>query len=413
MLDVFDIKLGTDVMPVLDAETKGLVAVQMLDAVQTIADVLTTNDGGMGWKVSFDPGINAYTDRESGKRHIVVSAKPMLDAKPGTPMADVAKVMTGFVVHEVGHTEIDFFEAVRARWPGKKLPLTLANIIEDVVLELRTVEHYRGFADYGEGNVFYPTLEWVAERTCPKTPLKWSGSTGHKVNVTGQIVRYRPFVTFSPDEVTQTHLRWVEDEWMPGIHIGLTPSGCVELIERWLDYVKATMADDEEPEPPVTDGPTGTSTETSDQTIPDEDDNPGTEGGNEPTEGGDEPGGDGEDDEDGSTEGGDEPSDEPGGDTEGDRGGDGNDADHGDRVDLPKGSTDSGGSGGSGQGIAEATDPVDDYVEEDLPQSFDDLAKVDTADQHQQHDIARKEAEERVTTRLDAGAFGRMRVIFK
>jgi hypothetical protein len=425
-LDVFDIKLGTDVMPRLDAENTGLVAVKMLDAVQTIADVLTTNDGGQGWKVSFDPGLNAYTDRTSGKRSIVVSAKPMLDAKPGTPMANVAAIMTGFVVHEVGHTELDFFTAVKNRWPGKTLPLTLANIIEDVVLEERTCARYNGFADHGRGNIFRPTLEWVAELTSPKTPLTWSGSTGHKVNVTGQIVRYRDFVSFSEDKVTQTHLRWVEDEWMPGITADLTPKGCVELIERWLDHVKATLAEDEpEPEkPPVTDGPTGTST---DQSLPDEDDDGDTEGEDGGGEDGEDDGeaeGDGEDsDEDGDTEGdadsdsdddtegeGDDDSEESGSET-GERGGDGNDADTLNRTEGGKGDTDSEGAGGSGQAIAEASDPIDDFVPEDLPQTFDELSKPDEG--YEQQRIATAEGEERVTTRLDAGAYGRMRVIFR
>ena len=81
--------------------------------------------------------------------------------------------MTGFAVHEVGHTKLDFYAAIVKRWPGKKLPITLGNIIEDVVLEMRTVERFPGFADHGEGNVFRPTLEWVAKEPAP--PLRWSG----------------------------------------------------------------------------------------------------------------------------------------------------------------------------------------------------------------------------------------------
>ena len=439
-MDVFDIKLGTDVMPRLDEDNLGLVAVKMLDAVQTIADVLTTNDGGKGWTVSFDPGMNAYTDRTSGRRSIVVSAKPMLDAKPGTPLARVAEVMAGFVVHEVGHTELDFFTAVKNEWPGKTLPLTLANIIEDVVLEARTVRRYNGFADHGEGNIFRPTLVWVANETCPKTPLKWSGSTGHKVNVTGQIVRYRDFVSFDTDEVTQTHLRWVE-EWMQGITFDLTPSGCVALIRAWLDHVKDTLSDDVVEEPPIPDFPGGDFP--SGQSLPNEDDDDsepkgsgkgddGEDGEGNPTGGdgdseesddddedGTEGGGDSDDDEDGEsgTEGEDgDDEDGPttdGGDGDGEgRGGDGNDADTLNRVDADKGANDGSGKGGSGQAIAEASDEdvLDDFVEEDLPESWDDTAKPEG---FQQNKVASAEADERVTTRLDAGAHGKMRVIFR
>ena len=214
-LDVFDIKLGRHQMPRLDADNTGLVAVQLLDAVQTVVDVLTDNDGGKGWTVGFDPTANAYTDRSAARR-IVVSVKPLLDAKPGEPLSKVAAIMTGFAVHEVGHTKLNFFDAISARWPGAMLPKTLGNIIEDVVLELRTVERYPGFADHGEGNVFRPTLEWIAKLTCPTTPLEWAGSTGHKVNVVGQMLRYREFVTFSNDPVTQAALSFVET-WMTGI----------------------------------------------------------------------------------------------------------------------------------------------------------------------------------------------------
>jgi hypothetical protein len=444
-LEVFDLKLGKGAtVPYMTDDSRGLVAVKLLDAVQTIADVLTVNDGGKGWTVTFDPGINAYTDRGEA-RHIVVSGKPLFDAKPGTPLVDVAKVMSGFVVHEVGHTGLDFFTAVRDRWPGKTLPLTLANIIEDVVLELRTVDRYRGFADHGDGNIFRPTLEWVAEKTSPKTPLKWSGSTGHKVNVTGQIVRYRDFVSFDTDEVTQTHLRWVEDEWMPGITIDLTPEGCVALIERWLDHVMATKEQDEPtpepPKPPTTDGGTG-----SDQTLPNEDEDEGKgsgEGGDTEGEDGDGEGnpgggdteGDDSDDEDSTEGGGDSESDDDGedgtsgsedGDEDGEggqpgddgdgtsRSGDGNDADTMNRVDAPKGANDGPGKGGSGQAVAEAADEnevLDDFEPDDLTDSFDETAKPEG--QYEQRRLNEAEQMERVTTRVDAGAFGKMRVVFK
>ena len=422
VLDVFSQKLGDELMPRLDADNTGLVAVQMLDAIQTVVNVLTDNDGGKGWTVTFDPGINAYTDR-SAKRHIVVSGKPLLDARPGERLDKVAAIMTGFAVHEVGHTKLDFYSAIVKRWPGKKLPLTLGNIIEDVVLEMRTVERFPGFADNGEGNVFYPTLEWVAKKTCPTTPLEWKGSTGHRVNIVGQIVRYRDFVSFTNDEKTQDALNFVE-QWMTGITASLTASGCVTLIAELLDYLKAT--EDEEPEvptPPDTgcEFPTGESR----QEIPDEDepkpgegegkggdgeaedgdDEGGTEGGDDESEDGEGEGGDGDDGEAEDGEG-------EGEDGEG-RDGDGNDADHEGRIDAPTGANDGKGKGGSGQGVAdtdEDADVDDGFDEADLDESFDDLAKGDTG---QQRRLNEAEQTERVTTRMDAGAFGKMRVIWK
>lgn len=436
VLDVFDIKLGPDAkMPRLDADNTGLVAVQLLDAVQTVVDVLTDNDGGKGWTVSFDPTVNAYTDR-SAKRRIVVSVKPMLDAKPGDSLTKVAAIMTGFAVHEVGHTKLDFYTAIAKRWPGAQLPKVLGNIIEDVVLEMRTVERYTGFADHGEGNIFRPTLEWVAELTCPKTPLKWAGSTGYKTNVVGQILRYKEFVTFGDDKATQDAIEWVE-RWAEDITPALGPSGCVALIERLLAYMKASVeAETPEPTPDLPEGD-----ETNDniaQSIPDEDDTEGEgqpggdpddddseesdDGGSEgdgldddgEAEAGD---GEGSDGEDGEADGESDDDGEDGGAGDGDgegRSGDGNDADTMDRGEAAKGANDGDGAGGSGQAVAEAGDDIGDpdegFDERDLNDDFD---KVSKPEGYEQHRVNMAEQEERVTTRVDAGAFGKMRVIFK
>jgi hypothetical protein len=367
---------------------------------------------------------------------MVVSVKPMLDAKPGTPLAKVAAVMTGFTVHEIGHTKLDFYTAIEKRWPKKHLPKVLGNIIEDVVLEQRTVAKYPGFADHGDGNIFRPTLEWMADLTCPKTPLVWKGSTGHKVNIVGQVLRYREFVTFGNDAETQAALNFVE-QWATGITAALGPSGCVTLIEELLAYMKATK-EQETPEPPV---PPTTECEFpfgngGQQEIPDEDDDD-TEGGDTDGEGGEDgedgqPGGgngEAEDgDEDGDTEGegegdgdgsddgdgdGDDTTEGGEGEGEGARSGDGNDADHGNRTEAPKGTNDGDGKGGSGQSVSEAGDEgdVDDgFDEADLDKTLDEVSKPEG---YEQNRIATAEADERVTTRMDAGAHGKMRVIFR
>jgi hypothetical protein len=441
-LDIFDIKLGTEKKPYLTSENTGLVAVQMLDAVQTIVDVLTDAEGG-GWKVSFDPGMSAYTERVGGKRNICISVKPLLDAPSGTPLSDIAAVMTGFAVHEIGHTKLDYFTAVRARWPGKQLPITLANIIEDVVLELRTVDRYNGFADHGRGTIFDPALNWVAKRTCPTYPLKWEGTSGHKVNVVGQMLRYKGFVSYSPDAKTQAALAWI-DLWSVGIHKDLTPKGCVALIEDVLAYMKATHEDEPEPvtepEPEPTEGG-----EDSGQSLPNEDpdDTEGDDGDGDGSDGddGDTEGDDGDSDSDGDgdgedgdgngtegdgedtgsggmdsdTEGGDSDDGDPDGDGEGegDKSGDGNDADHGSRVNAGKGTNDGDGAGGSGQAVAEAGDDVDEgFDPDDLNPTFDEVSKADKHDAGQAR-INHAEREERTTVRVDAGAHGKMRVIFQ
>lgn len=442
VLDVYNIKLGTETMPSLDPETTGFVAVKLLDAVQTVVDVLTDNDGHGGWTVTFDPTANAYTDR-SAKRKIVVSVKPLYDARPGDSLAGVASIMTGLAVHEIGHTKLNFYDAIQKRWPGKKLPLVLGNIIEDVVLEARTVDRYAGFADNGNGTVFHPALDWMAGQFPAPEALRWSGTVGHKVNVVGQIVRYRDYVTFSADETTQTQLRWVE-EWAEGITARTEAADAVVLIETLLDHIKATLADDEDVEPPVQKPPVNDGGDDGgQQTIPDDEDgDDDTEGGDQPggdddggndTEGGDDDGGEGEgnpttkpgttegdddadgDDEGGTTDGGDEDGTDTtdgGEDGEG-RDGDGNDADTMNRGEAKQGTNDQHGGGGSGQSVSEASEPdVDDgFDPADLDPTFDDMAKPENTGQ--QDFVNRQEQEERRTTRLDAGEHGKMRVIFR
>jgi hypothetical protein len=52
-----------------------------------------------------------------------------------------------------------------------------------------------------------------------------------------------------------------------------------------------------------------------------------------------------------------------------------------------------------------------DFDKSEVLDSFDELATPD--DTYDQHRIDMAEQEERITTRVDAGAFGKMRVIFK
>jgi len=441
-LDIFTQKLGDLTRPFdfrSNPETMGIVADKMLDAVQTVVDVMSDPKTGRPYRVSFAPGASAFTDR--GERIIVISGKPLMEAQTGTPLADVAAVMTGFALHEVGHANRDgkLFKAVEDRWPGKDVPKRLANILEDVALELATVDRYAGFKQ-----VFDPTMGWVAKNTCPTFPIPWGTKTGDRVNLAGQVVRYRPFVRFADDPQTAKAVKFFDD-WRDAITGDITVPAALRMIADALAFIH-DHSDDPEPEPPVQpptppEGPTtdggdepepgdgdpgegkgggGTTTE---QTIPDDEDEDDTEGdgdgsdgdGNDgDDDGGTEGGGDSDDDEDGQpTEGGDDDDGEGKGNGDGEgRSGDGNDADTLDRTDAPKGANDGDGKGGSGQAVSE-TDPDEGFDPADVDSSFDEVAKPDDGFYSDQNRIASAEAEERVTTRMDAGAHGTMRVIFR
>jgi hypothetical protein len=446
-LDIFEHRFGDETHPgALSADgdnSLGQAGLKMLDAIQTVVDVLSDKDAS--YKVGFANTSSAFTDHKG--RRIVISGLPLTKAPKGTPYRDIAAVLTGFAVHEVGHTKKPgIIDAVRAEWPGKRLPQVLGNVIEDVVLEARTVERYAGLTD-----VFAPTFEWVARETCPTSPLKWGGSTGHKVNIMGQVVRYRPWVTFTNDAATQTAVAF-GDEWAQRITAKTTPQQGVELVRDMLAFIHEPIEDEDEDEG-NTEGDEGESQpgegegegegtegggDGSEQALPDEDDDDDdtegepaesddegddTEGGSAtdapPIDEGDTEGDDGEGG-GGESDGGEDDSESDGeadgedADGEG-KGGHSLDADTMDRSEADKGTNDGPGAGGSGQSISEAgdedpDDPDNGLDESELDKSFDELASESNYVDRTLQDAV---DEERITSRLDAGEHGKMRVIFR
>jgi hypothetical protein len=441
VLDIFEHRFGDETVPRTglhadDENSLGEAGMRMLDCIQTVVDVLS--DAGAGYRVGFANTASAFTDHNV--KRIIISGLPLTKAKSGTPYRDIAAVLTGFAVHEVGHTKRPgIIDAVRREWPGKTLPGTLGNIIEDVVLEARTVERYAGLRD-----VFVPTFEWVAKETCPTHTLVWKGSTGHKVNIIGQMVRYRDYVTFGTDAKTQDALRFFTD-WGDRITAKTTPQQGVALVREALAYIHAP--DDDEPEPEGEGEGEDEGEDTGNGGEPDGEGNPGkgnpggdTEGlpdeddDDEPddTEGdGEGEGEDGEGESESGTEGEGEDESEGSGSADGDGEGEGEgngpsdpdaegetghglDADTLDRTTADKGANDGTGAGGSGQAVSEAGDVEDPDAgldKDDLDKSFDEVAHQGNgyADRALQNAVD----EERITTRLDAKEHGTMRVIFR
>ena len=425
-LDIFEHRFGDAVKPTAklaadtDTDSMGEVGMKMLDAVQTVVDVLADSTN-KGFRVSFAPLASAYTS--DSKRTIVISGLPLLNAPAGTPYRDIAAILTGFAVHEVGHTKRPgIIDAVRNEWPGKKLPPILGNIIEDVVLEARVVERYAGLRD-----VFDPTFEWVAEQSCPKYPIAWSGSTGHKVNVIGQMVRYRDFVTFASDAITQKQLRWF-DEWAARITAKTTPAEGVALVREALARIHDTADEDEPGEGEAEDEQSGKGKGKDTEALPNEDDAEGEgddgdgngdgegNGDDDDTEGDD---GDGDADGEGQGQGteGDSDADGEGGDGQGEDGEGANTSDAADaqanRIETGEGANDGTGAGGSGQAIADpgVEDPDLGLDEHEVDKSFDETASQGS--QFQNEVLQQQVNEERTSERINAGIHGRMKVIFR
>ncbi len=434
-----------------DPEEQAMLAVRMLDAVQTIADVLM--DEGMRYRVGFADLDTAYSDHTH--RQIVISAKPMTEG--GRPFDEIAAIMTGFAVHEIGHTknrELAFSKAVRDEWPGKVTPHRLANILGDVRLEAAIVARFAGLRD-----VFVPTMVWVADKVSPKHEIAYGKTLHDRLNFVGQAVRYADVTTFATDPETQSQLRWWQD-W-GAVDDGTDNDAMLQRVRDGLARIREGAEHEPPPvEPPGPDGgckfPTGNPPDGN----PDGDEEPPTEGGDEPggsTEGGDEPdddgdgddteggdgdgddsdddeepteggnsGGDGDDDEDEPTEGGDsdgDPDDDgegnPG-DTEGDDdeptdgpGGqfaEGKTLDRIEGGDAPQGD----GAGGSGQAVSNApdADPDEGLDTDKLNKTQDDLTEgePDWNERAEKNKLQRAVNEERSSSRLNGGAYGTMRV---
>lgn len=400
-----------------------MLAVRMLDAVQTIADVLM--DEGVRYRVSFADLDTAYSDHQH--RNIVISAKPMTEG--GRPFDEIAAIMTGFAVHEIGHTkdrERQFSAAVNAEWPGKTTPHRLANILGDVRLEAAIIARFAGLRD-----VFVPTMTWVSDKIVVPTNLAYGKTLHDRLNFVGQAVRYADVTQFATDPETQSQLRWWQ-EW-GRVDDSTDNAAMLQRVRDGIAHVREGAEHEPvaPPQPPTGGTPTGNPPSGNpDEDFPEGEEPQGeTPGGS--TEGGDEQGegGSGEGDTEGedepqgeSTEGGDEDGDEgegnPGGDTEGEPEPD--DKPHGqlaegktlDRIeggDTPQGD----GEGGSGQAVSNApdADPDEGLDRDKLAKTQDDLTgSEDYGEKWRQQQLQRAVNEERSSSRLDGGAYGKMRV---
>ena len=211
-LSIFDRYMGSDdeALWPYDAEAQGLLAVEVLDSVQTIVDVLV--ERGQDYRVGFAPDSTAYTDFNS--KRIAITAKPLTEG--GKPLADVLDILTGFAVHEVGHARMDdtLTRRITAEWPGKVSPGRLSNTMQDVRLESAMILRYPGLA-----GVFDPTMEWVANQGptgAAADPVAYGTALDERLNFVAAIARYRPWITLATDAATVAEDAWWS-AWLAGI----------------------------------------------------------------------------------------------------------------------------------------------------------------------------------------------------
>lgn len=423
---------------------------RILDAVQTVANVLVTTGVRYSVRVAPDNDPNiASTDLVGAK--IVVTSSPLRD--PNLSAAEAATIMTAFIVHEIAHANHTppLRAAQNERWPGKKLPKKIGNIYDDGNIEQKACRRFPGIPL----DIFDVALEWVGKADLEAAgPQAWpaTGTVAERVNFLSAATRYRKVSTlqWATDPLTTENRRF-----FGALYESITPDTTtdmmISIIEQAMDRIRDGAAKDEpQPEgpgpnttvcPPIIDLPPTPPPVEDDM----DEEPPNTEGGEEPTdeeppkgegkgEGkGDEPGEDTDEEPKGSTEGGDDPTedeppkgDSPGGDDDGEdpKGDDGTDGgddpvdgpandgtegEHKDENPDPKGGQVLGGHG------SDSTDEYDSDVDlgfdpEGVKQDMDDLIeRVDPWGQNVQRGIDI----ERSSLRLSDKEFGHMKVVIQ
>jgi hypothetical protein len=319
--------------------------VEVTAAVQSVVDTFRDPRTGDRYVVGLSDKVEAFAN--SGEKRIVVTHQPLLDK--GLRVATACTVMTGLVLHEVGHTLYTFpVEAAFKRrfgdrsqyrgWgtkPYDALAYTIWNIGDDARLEARMAENLPVARD-----IFPSTLHWVALRSgMVGTRRRWTGSAmkmSERVNFAGCAIRYPWTQVWHKDAATIGEREWWQ-AWFKGF-IALADddeAGLIAAVEAATDRLRDPNDPVEEDETEPGDEPDEDETEETnpgddfdtedddededeDGDEPDEDesdDGDEDEDGDESDEDGDDDGdADGDDDEadDDETEPGDEPSDEDG-----------------------------------------------------------------------------------------------------
>jgi len=294
--------------------------VEVLDAVQSVVDVMRDPNTGDRYVVSLDPNVGASTT--PGTKHINITWKPVFDKS--IRISTACTVMTGLVFHEVGHTLDTFpnlpaFEAVYGKpgdiergtaangWKQRKrydaLAYSLLNIADDVRLERRQAQRFPIARD-----VFPTMLHWVALNTgMVGKHVRWDAEQTmqgltNRMNFVSFATRYPWCAVWAKDAVTRTERAWWQS-WATAygdIAEGDTDAMLASIAEG-LDRLRSPeredidedeVDDEPEPEAPVNPGTDFDEDDEDEDADDDEtDDEPGddTDGGDDDT---DEPGDD-------------------------------------------------------------------------------------------------------------------------
>jgi hypothetical protein len=250
-----------------EATTEHLV--DITKAVQAVVDTFRDPNTGDRYLVSLSGRTEAYT--QPGTKRIVVSYKPIFDK--GLKVSTACTVMTGLVLHEIGHTLYTFpnmpvIEAAYGKPTGQQwgvkqwdqLAYTMLNIGDDARLEARMSEQLPIARD-----IFPTMLHWVAINSdMVGTRLRWGGKSMKmvdRVNFAARSARYPWTAVWSNDTVTRAERSWWID-WSRQYKAlaDRDGEGMVRLVDIALDRLRNAEPVSITPpvEPPViTCGPMG------------------------------------------------------------------------------------------------------------------------------------------------------------
>jgi len=250
-----------------EATTEHLV--DITKAVQAVVDTFRDPNTGDRYLVSLSGRTEAYT--QPGTKRIVVSYKPIFDK--GLKVSTACTVMTGLVLHEIGHTlytfpnmpviEAAYGKPTGQRWGVKdfdQLAYTMLNIGDDARLEARMSEQLPIARD-----IFPTMLHWVAINTdMVGNRLRWGGKAMKmvdRVNFAARASRYPWTAVWSNDTATRAERSWWID-WARQYKAlaDRDGEGMVRLVDIALDRLRNAEPVAITPpvqEPPVTCGPMG------------------------------------------------------------------------------------------------------------------------------------------------------------
>lgn len=256
-----------------DRAENAIIATEALDAVQSIIGALTHPEGGR-FVATFNEAIGGGI---TNGRSVQVTSKPLFD--PRLRLADACTVIAGLAVHEVGHIHLggQAKRIAEKHWPGSQTMQTVANVLDDVRIDVRTRQRFPGMA---------PTIRPV--RRYMAVNADWAEDTvrfsedmdlSARLNFAIRSLFYAPYLKWVGNTATRAERTWWQ-AWGERFGVALTDEEVLAGLITALQRITPPPPPPE-PEPEDSDGDDGEPSPDDDTDDPTEDSEPedGEDGG--------------------------------------------------------------------------------------------------------------------------------------